>query len=122
MKLKYANQLTENELDELYSAFIKSYGGFQAEQPDVHKDNFNITFDGSYYVLNDDNVKTLFDGSFTINDYGVVHNDYDAFDDDFEYGYDVGVTKVLREFMLNKFGKQYMKDCFWNDFGGEDDD
>lgn len=116
MKLKYINQLTDDELGELYSEFIKKYGGFQVEQLDVQKDNFNITFDGSYYALDDDNVKTLFDGSFAINDYGVVDNDYDAFDDDFEYGYDVGVTKVLREFMLNKFGKQYMEDCFWHDF------
>ena len=116
MKLKYANQLTDYELGELYSAFIKTYDGFKAEQPDVHKDNFNITFDGSYYALDDDNVKTLFDDSLAINDYGVVDNDYDVFDYDFEYSYDIGLTKILREFMLKKFGKQYMEDCFWHDF------
>ena len=122
MALKYINQLTDDELGVLYWAFIESYGGFQVEQPNVHKDNFNITFDGSYYTLDDDNVKTLFDGSFVINDYGVVDNDYDVFDYDFENGYDVGLTKILRVFMLNKFGKQYMEDCFWNDFGGNFND
>lgn len=109
MKLKYANQLTDYELGELYSAFIKTYDGFKAEQLDALKGDFTIILGGSYYALDADNNKTLFYDVFEINDYGVL-------DCDFEYDYDIGLTKILREFMLNKFGKQYMEDCFWHDF------
>lgn len=112
MKLKYINQLTDNELGELYSAFIKKYCGFKVEQLDAFKGD-TIVLEGSYYALDADNVETLFDDGFEINDYGVLSNDIG-------FGYNVELTKIMRKFMLNKFGKQYMEDCFWNDFGGED--
>lgn len=111
MKLKYINQLTDDELGELYSEFIKQYYGFKIEQLDALKGDFAIILEGSYYALDPDNNKTLSDDVFEINDYGVL-------DCDFEYDYDIGLTKILREFMLNRFGKQYMEDCFWHDFGG----
>lgn len=40
--------------------------------------------------------------------------------DDYYVDGSAKATKKYRKFMLNKFGKQYMEDCFWNDFGGED--
>lgn len=115
MKLKYVNQLTNYELGELYSAFIKKYCGFKVEQLDALKGTFTIALEGSYYALDADNTETLFDDSFEISDYGVLSND-------FGFGYNAGLTKILRKFMLNKFGKQYMEDCFWNEFGGEFDE
>ena len=115
MKLKYANQLTEYELYELYSAFIENYGGFKVEPFGAFQGVFTIVLGGSYYALDADNNKTLFDGIFEINDYGVLSNDIG-------FGYNNELTKVLRKFMLNKFGKPYMKDCFWNDFGGNFND
>lgn len=112
MKLKYANQLTENELGELYSEFIKKYCGFKVEQLDVIKDDYTIVLVGSYYALDVDNNEALFYDSFEINDYGEIDNL-------FGFGYDTELTKIMRKFMLNKFGKQYMEDCFWSDFGDE---
>lgn len=115
MKLKYINQLTDDELGELYSAFVKKYCGFKAKHLVVLKNDYTIVLVGSYYVLDADNNETMLDDSFEINDYG--ESDYD-----FEYSYDTELTKIMRKFMLNKFGKQYMEDCFWNDFVGEDYD
>lgn len=114
MKLKYINQLTDDELGELYSEFIKKYGGFQVEQLDTFG-KYTIILEGSYYALDADNNKTLFDDSFEINDYGVLSNTVG-------FGYNAELTKILRKLMLNGFGKQYMEDCFWYDFGGESDD
>lgn len=108
MKLKYANQLTGYELCELYLTIIKQYGGFESNPIHAYRNDFTITFDSSYYALDDDNAKTLLDGRFEIDDYGVLSSK-------FRFGYNVELTKVLRKFMLNKFGKQYVLDCFWND-------
>ena len=113
MELKYANQLTGYELCELHSAFIENYGGFKVEPIGAIQGVSTINLNGCYYVLDDDNNETLFDDGFEINDYGVLSNTVG-----FGFGYNAGLTKILRKFMLNKFGKQYMEDCFWNDFGG----
>lgn len=113
--MKYINQLTDYELSELYSAFIKKYCGFKVEHLVALKDDYTIVLVGSYYVLDADNNETMFDDSFEINDYGELDNL-------FGFGYDAGLTKIMRKLMLNKFGKQYLEDCFWSDFGGEDDD
>lgn len=115
MKLKYINQLTDDELGELYSEFIKQYCGFKIEQLDALKGDFTIILGGSYYALDADNNKTLFDDVFEINDYGVLSNDTG-------FGYNAELTKILRKLMLNGFGKRYMEDCFWNDFGGNFND
>lgn len=112
MTMKYINQLTDYELGELYSAFIKKYCGFKIEQLDAFKGDYTIVLEGSYYALDADNAETLFDDGFEINDYGVLSNDIG-------FGYNVELTKIMRKFMLNKFGKQYMEDCFWSDFGDE---
>lgn len=112
MKLKYADQLTGYELCILYLTIIKQYGGFKSNPIRAYRKDFTIIFDSSYYVLDDDNAETLLDGNFEIDDYGVLSNDC-------KFGYNIELTKILREFMLNKFGKQYMEDCFWNDFGDE---
>ena len=111
MKLKYANQLTEYELGELCSAFIETYGGFKIEPIEAYVGAFTIDLSGCYYDLDDDKAETLLYDSFEINDYGVLDNT-------FGFGYNIELTKILRKFMLNKFGKPYMKDCFWYDFGG----
>lgn len=118
MKMKYINQLTDDELKKLYAAFIKNYGEFEVKWLDVFKDYPTITLDGSYCALNADNAETLF-AYFEINDYGVFSNDNNDID---WFGYDVELTKIMRKFMLNKFGKQYLEDCFWSDFGSEDND
>lgn len=110
MKLKYINQLTNDELGELYSTFIKNYGGFLVEQFNAFDGDFSIILGGSYYALNSDNNKTLFDDVFEINDYGVLSNTVGS-------DYNAELTKIMRKLMLNGFGKQYMEDCFWNDFG-----
>ena len=112
MELKYINQLTDDELSELYAAFIKNYGGFMVEQLDAFKGDYTIVLEGSYYALDADDNKTLFDDGFELNDYGVLSNTIG-------FGYNVELTKIMRKLMLNKFGKQYMEDCFWNDCDGD---
>lgn len=116
MKLKYANQLTNYNFGELYSAFIKTYGDFKIKHAIIIKDNLTITLKGSYYAVDVDSDGTVYNDSFELNDYGVFSEGFELFD------YNAELTKIFRKFMLNKFGKQYMEDCFWNDFGGNSDD
>ena len=116
MKLKYANQLTNYNFGELYSAFIKTYGDFKMKHAIIIKDSFTITLKGSYYAVDTDGDETIYNDSFELNDYGVFSDGFGLFD------YNAELTKIFRKFMLNKFGKQYMEDCFWNDYGGNSDD
>lgn len=109
MALKYANQLTGYEPCILYLTIIKQYGGFKSNPIRAYRKDSTIAFDSSYYVLDDDNAETLLNGRFEIDDYGVLSNTVG-------FGYNAELTKILRKFMLNKFGKQYMEDCFWHDF------
>lgn len=116
MKLKYINQLTNSELVDLYSAFIKTYGDFKVKHVIIIKNSLTITLKGSYYAVDDNgNDYGVLNDSFELNDYGVLNNAFD-------FGYNGELTKIVRKRMLNKFEEPYMKDCFWNDFGGEDDD
>jgi hypothetical protein len=46
MTMKYVNQLTDDELGELYSEFIKQYCGFKIEQLDALKGDFTIILGG----------------------------------------------------------------------------
>lgn len=115
MKLKYVNQLSGYELCELYSAFIENYGGFKVEPIGAIQGVYTVDLNGFYHDLDDDNAETKLHEIFEINDYGVLDNT-------FGFGYNIELTKILRKFMLNKFGKPYMKDCFWNDFGGNFND
>lgn len=115
MKLKYANQLTDYELGELCHALFAKYCGFKIEQLVAFKDNYTIVLEILCYALDVDNNETLFHDGFELNDYGVLSNDIG-------FGYNVELTKIMRKFMLNKFGKSYMENCFWNDFGGDSDD
>lgn len=111
MKLKYVNQLNSYELGELYSVFMAQYCGFKVEHLDVIKSIYTITFKGSYYALDDDDNEILLEDSFEVNDYGVLSNAVG-------FGYVFYLTKFMRKFMFNKFGKPYMEDCFWNDCRG----
>ena len=36
------------------------------------------------------------------------------------YKQEVKLTRILRSFMLNKFGMQYVEDCFWIAFDGDE--
>ena len=115
MKMKYANQLTNSELGDLFSAFVKTYGDFKAKHVVIIKDSLTVVLKGSYYAVDDDNDETLYNDVFEINDYGELDNT-------FGFDYNGELTKIVRKLMLKKFGEPYMKDCFWNDFGDEYDD
>ncbi len=113
MKMKYANQLTNSELGDLYSAFIKTYGDFKVKHVIIIKESLTVILKGSYYAVDANG-----------NDYGVLNdsfelNDYGELDNTFGFGYNGELTKIVRKLMLKKFGEPYMKDCFWNDFGGD---
>ena len=97
--MKYANKLTDVELKYLYARRLKTVPN--------RIDNFQ------FYQSSGDRWIEL-SGDYRTSDfllqYVIYIDDYTVYD---EFRIYIEATRMYRQFMLNKFGRQYQDDCFW---------
>ena len=97
--MKYANKLTDVELKYLYARRLKTtpnrIDNFQSRLPACDP---WIELSGEYLT-----------GDFLLQDV-IYIDDYTIYD---EFRIYIEATRMYRQFMLNKFGRQYQDDCFW---------
>lgn len=97
--MKYADKLTDAELKYLYARRLKTVpnriDNFQSRLP---AGDPWIEMSGDYRIRD-----LLLQDVIYIDDYTV----YD------ELQIYIEATRIYRQFMLNKFGRQYQDDCFW---------
>lgn len=105
MLMKYANQLTEEELKELYLLFTDTDA--KINKLNITKDNNSISFEGYIEVpewdeeilKEDPNATIIMDDDYELNDYNVK-----------VYHHSGNVTNDYRKWMYKKFGNEYAKD------------
>ena len=112
MALSYINQLTEDELKELFTKFVESHS-----ELDV-KDYFHSTNTARFIYLkglcaSGTNTPLRYSApiEMAFDDYDVyVYNEHSS-NYEVAYAYEVEYRNYLR----SKFGDQYSHDCFWHD-------
>lgn len=103
--MKYANQLTEEELKELYLLFTDTDA--KINKLNITKDDNFISFEGYIEVpewdeeilKEDPNATIIMDDDYELNDYNVK-----------VYHHSGNVTNDYRKWMYKKFGNEYAKD------------
>lgn len=103
--MKYANQLTDSELRELYLMFTDE--GAKINELNIVKDDHSIALEGYVEIPEYDKELLKEDPNATI----IIDDDYEL--DDYNvkvYHHSGNVTKIYREYMYKKFGDNYAKD------------
>lgn len=120
MKLKYANQLTDDELKELFLKFAQTcYGSVDVDYY-FHstKLTHNVHLKAVCTVWLGTDARYTFSLEVAFDDY-IVYGLYSSIDGDNNME-TVNIFKdVYHKYMQSKFGEQYNRDCFWHDFGGD---
>lgn len=117
--LRYINQLTEYELKELFTKFVQSHSDL------IVKNYFHSTNTARFIYLKgscNSGANTPLRYSVPIemafDDYNVyVYNEQSS---NYEVVY--AYANEYHNYMRYKFGDQYSRDCFWNDFRGNFND
>lgn len=108
--MKYLSQLSHDEIKNLFVALNNGVGK-----------TYTVTLEDSIDFRGNPSMKLVGQSpkggfvSYELDDYTINSSMGN-------YKQEVKLTKIMRKFMLNKFGKQYVEDCFWSDFGSEDYD
>lgn len=103
--MKYSNQLTEEELKELYLIFTDS--GAKINELNITKDENSIALEGYIEVPEWDEEMLKENPEATV----IMDDDYEL--DDYNvkvYHHSGSVTKDYRKWMYTKFGNDYAKD------------
>ena len=107
--MKWANQLSEEELKELYILFTDD--GATINDLKIIKDDISIGLSGYIEIPEWDKDILKENPSATV----IIDDDYEL--DDFNvkvYHHSGNVTKIYREYMYKKFGNEYAKDYLLN--------
>lgn len=103
--MKYANQLTDEELRELYLLFTDK--GAKINELNITKDEYSIGLEGYIEVPEWDEEILKENPKATV----IMDDDYELVDYDVKvYHHSGDVTKEYREYMYKKFGNDYAKD------------
>lgn len=108
--MKYANQLTDSELKQLYIMFTDSDA--KINELNIKRDNHSIGLEGYIEIpeyeeerlKENPNAVIILDDDYEINDYNVK-----------VYHHSGNCTPDYRRWMYNKFGDEYAKDHLFND-------
>ena len=114
--MKYANQLTEDELKELFLKFVQSCYGLvvKATFPSKTTKQF-VRIKGLCNSCDKTVLEYSVDIEWYLNDYDVYV--YNSQDDSYEIVY--SFESEYRKYMRSKFEEQYACDCFWHEFDGD---
>lgn len=107
--MKWANQLNEEELKELYILFTDD--GATINDLKIVKDDISIGLSGYIEISEWDKDILKENPSATV----IIDDDYEL--DDFNvkvYHHSGNVTRIYREYMYKKFGNEYAKDYLLN--------
>ena len=107
--MKYANQLTDDELRELYILFTGS--DTKINELDITRDDDSICLDGYIEIpeweedrlKEDPNAVVILDNDYEITDYDVII-----------YHHSGSCTLEYRKWMYKKFGDAYARDYLFN--------
>lgn len=107
--MKYANQLSEEELKELYLLFTDE--GAVINELSITKNDYSIALEGYIEVpeweeeilKENPGATVVLDDDYELSDYRVK-----------VYHHSGDVTKIYREYMFKKFGSEYAKDYLLN--------
>ena len=103
--MKYANQLTDEELKELYLIFTDSNA--KINELNITKDEYSIALEGYIEVPEWDEEILKENPEATV----VIDDDYELNDYDVKvYHHSGSVTKDYHKWMYKKFGNDYAKD------------
>lgn len=106
--MKYANKLTDEELNDLYKLFTDSDA--TVKELNVTKDDYGIVLEGIVEIPEYEEAFLKENPNTTIE----IDDDYEISDFDVKVFHHSGsVTKIYREFMYKKFGNDYAKDCLF---------
>mgnify|MGYP004502138427 FL=1 len=109
MELKYANQLTDEELKEIYQLFLDE--GDKLVSLEISRDDYEISLYGKIETLDFDIAHLRVIPDKTI----IVDNDYYLEDYSVNvYNPRENLTSIYRKYMLEKFGTEYAVDCSLN--------
>lgn len=110
--MEYVNQLTEDELKELFLKFVQSCYGLvvKATFPSKNTKQF-VRIRGLCNSSDNIALEYSVDIEWYLNDYDVYV--YNSQDDSYEIVY--SFESEYHKYMRSKFGDQYSRDCFWHD-------
>ena len=106
--MKYLSQLSHDEIKNLFVALNNGVGK-----------TYTVTLEDSIDFRGNPSMELVGQSlkggfvSYELDDYTINSSMGN-------YKQEVKLTRILREFMLNEFGKQYMEDCFWVVFDGDE--
>ncbi len=106
--MKYLSQLSHDEIKDLFVALNKGVGK-----------TYTVTLEDSIDFRGISSMELVGQSSkggfvsYELDDYALNSSMGN-------YKQEVKLTRILRSFMLNKFGKQYIEDCFWNNLESDE--
>lgn len=106
--MKYLSQLNNDEIKDLFVALNKGVGK-----------TYTVTLEDSIDFRGISSMELVGQSpkggfvSYELDDYTLNSSMGN-------YKQEVKLTRILRSFMLDKFGKQYIEDCFWNNLESDD--
>lgn len=106
--MKYLSQLNNDEIKDLFVALNKGVGK-----------TYTVTLEDSIDFRGISSMELVGQSpkggfvSYELDDYALNSSMGN-------YKQEVKLTRILRSFMLDKFGKQYIEDCFWNNLESDD--
>lgn len=106
--MKYLSQLSHDEIKDLFVALNKGVGK-----------TYTVALEDSIDFRGNPSMELIGQSpkggfvSYELDDYTINSSMGN-------YKQEVKLTRILRSFMLDKFGKQYVEDCFWNHLEGDD--
>lgn len=106
--MKYLSQLNHDEIKDLFVALNKGVGK-----------TYTVALEDSIDFRGNPSMELIGQSpkggfvSYELDDYTLNSSMGN-------YKQEVKLTRILRSFMLNKFGKQYLEDCFWVAFDGDE--
>lgn len=106
--MKYLSQLSYDEIKDLFVALNKGVGK-----------TYTVTLEDSIDFRGNPSMELVGQSPKGVFIYYEL-DDYTLNSSMGNYKQEVKLTRILRKFMLNKFGKQYVEDCFWGAFDGDE--
>lgn len=112
--MKYINQLTDDELKDLFLRLVQNcYGVVNIDERfRCEHNDFLVFFKGAY-------ISRVIRGIRCSSPINVVLDDYHVYDTNRDLIADDSFIKDYRKYMFARFGEQYAIDCFLNDCEGD---
>ena len=107
--MKYASQLTDEELREIYGLFIDSDG--KINELNITRDNRSISLEGYIEIPEFEEERLAEDPNAVI----IIDDDYELTDFDVkEFHHSGNCTPDYRKWMYKRFGDEYARDYLFN--------